>query len=341
MKKIFFFKDLYHDDYRWHIFPLIKFLKRNSELQNDLVLFDKLNDAEFVLLPMSWNYYYKTNQVDKVSIYLQTQNIEMKPVFSIVVGDMGSKVPNSFKGFVLRASGNKSKLSAKHLGLPIFVDDPLRKFYNTIQVFKRPFSNIPVVGFCGQASSFKLRTLIDISRVATKNILSYLGYSYSDPQKLMSTTYFRYKILSVLNDADEIKTNFIIRDQYRAGIKTDKDSHSSTIEFYDNIKNSDYVVCMRGAGNFSNRFYETLAMGRIPVFVNTDCLLPLEDRINWKNHVVWVEYRDRHQIAEKILEFHSKLDDAKLNALFESNRKLWENHLTLLPYFKTLLNESI
>ncbi|MEE4247598.1 MAG: exostosin family protein, partial [Kangiellaceae bacterium] len=128
--------------------------------------------------------------------------------------------------------------------------------------------------------------------------------------------------------------------KYRAGIKTNKDGHPTSLEFYENIKNSDYVVCMRGAGNFSNRFYETLAMGRIPVFINTDCLLPLEEVIQWKNHVVWVEYNEREKITEKILEFHSILNEESMNALFDANRRLWRDHLQRSSYFKTLLNEA-
>ena len=340
MKKIFYQKEVFNDSYRWNIFPLIKFLDKNPEFQNEIEFCKNSEEADVILLPMSWNYYYKKNQLYTIKPFCQDYNGIIKPVFSFIIGDVGSKVPEFYKGFVLRASGDKSKLSDKHLGMPIFVEDPLNKFFNTNQVYKRSFSNLPVVGFCGQANSFRIKTISDILRVGIKNLLSRVGYSHSNPQKLISTTYFRYKILKRLQHASSIKTNFIIREQYRAGVTTDKDSHSSTIEFYENIKNSDYVVCMRGAGNFSNRFYETLAMGRIPVFINTDCLLPLETVIDWKEHVVWVEYKDRHSISDKILEFHAKLDEIKLNELFERNRKLWENQLTLVSYFKTLLYEN-
>ena len=64
------------------------------------------------------------------------------------------------------------------------------------------------------------------------------------------------------------------------------------MEFYENMVSSDYIVCVRGGGNFSVRLYETLAMGRIPIFINTDCLLPLNKSIDWKKHVVWIERED-------------------------------------------------
>ena len=98
---------------------------------------------------------------------------------------------------------------------------------------------------------------------------------------------------------------------------------------------SEYVICVRGAGNFSVRFYETLAMGRIPIFINTDCLLPLSNSVNWKNHVVWIEQNELNTMDSKIVEFHKTLSSEKLKKLQEANRTLWEESLTLGGFFKT------
>lgn len=339
LNKIYYPIEFYNEAFRWHIFPLLKPLLKDAGVQNDFVLCQEFDEADTVILPMSWNYYYHNKGLREIKNYLKAVDVSNKTLLSIIVGDLGNKTPKDFNGLVLRASGDKSKLSNRHRGIPIFVEDPLKKHYSRDSIFKRTYSELPVIGFCGLANPLRFQTFIDIFKVGLKNMLSKLGLNYTNPQKLMSTTYFRYKILDRLKNSNHLKSNFIIRDRYRAGVTTDKASHKTTFEFYDNMKNSDYVVCMRGAGNFSNRFYETLAMGRIPVFVNTDCLLPLEDKIDWKKHVVWVEYEDRHDIEKKIIAFHQKLDETSLNNLFESNRNLWENHLQLLPYFKTLLNE--
>jgi hypothetical protein len=124
-----------------------------------------------------------------------------------------------------------------------------------------------------------------------------------------------------------------LRKKYRAGVTNEIDRQKTTKEFYDNIQDSQYVVCVRGAGNFSVRFYETLAMGRIPVFIDTDCLLPHKDSINWKDHVVWVDYRDRNLVAQKVANFHHSLDKEAFENLQQSNRRLWEEKLTLGGFF--------
>ena len=75
-------------------------------------------------------------------------------------------------------------------------------------------------------------------------------------------------------------------------------------------------------------------MGRIPVFVNTDCLLPLENQINWQNHCVWVESNDSKTIIERIQSFHRKLPESDFKKLQYSNRKLWVDKLTFHGFFK-------
>ena len=64
------------------------------------------------------------------------------------------------------------------------------------------------------------------------------------------------------------------------GAKNSEDMKVTTLEYYENIKNSDYVLVFKRTGNFSIRLYETLMMGRIPIFINTDCLLPFNNHIN-------------------------------------------------------------
>jgi hypothetical protein len=67
-------------------------------------------------------------------------------------------------------------------------------------------------------------------------------------------------------------TNFIYRDGYRAKAKTELDRKTTTQEYYENIKQSTHILCVRGTGNFSVRYWETIMMGRIPIVIDTDLL---------------------------------------------------------------------
>jgi hypothetical protein len=96
---------------------------------------------------------------------------------------------------------------------------------------------------------------------------------------------------------------------------------------------SDYVLCARGNGNFSYRLYETLCMGRIPVFIDTDCVLPLDFDIDWRDYCVWVDEAEIEQIGDQVLEFHESLDESEFEERQRACRRLWETHISPQGFF--------
>ena len=309
--------------------------------QHDFTFVDDLKDADFVILTMSWLYYKMTNQIDKAVEFIRKANQFQKHVLISLPSDFGINLPKDLDVIVIREQGYKSKLNEKHHCAPVFIADPLKKHYQTDQVFRRSYDTKPTVGFCGQADSSVLETIKDLLKIVMRNSLYYINVRFKTPHKLIATKYLRSKLINLLENNPKINANFIIRKQHRAGVELLKtrDTHKSTLEFFDNIKDSDYILCVRGVGNFSVRFYEALAMGRIPVFIDSDCILPHDDYLNWKNHVVWIDYKDRHRIADIVAKFHANLNEEKLNTMFVENRKLWEDKLRLKTYFQTLFNQ--
>lgn len=343
MYKLYYPKELLFENSRSSLFPLLKpFIKgqdytdekRISQYGVSEKIFCFVNDiqqAEFVIIPMTWNYYRKNHLFKKVSRFIKSYSD--KTIISYTSGDFGVKTPEYSNLFVLRENDYRSKLSENHIGIPVFIEDPQKKYYSFSEVTPIIYSEKPIVGFCGQ-SNFTLRTaVVDITRVILKNTLYYINLRNELPQKIMSSSFLRGKILHLLKKSPKIIDNFIERKKYRAGIKTNKDRAKTTMEFYDNIKNSQYILCVRGGGNFSVRIYETLAMGRIPLFVNTDCLLPLNIYSEWRHHVVWIEKDDLSKISNQLYDYNSKMSSERINKIAKKNRKFWEEKLSLNGYF--------
>jgi hypothetical protein len=350
--KLYYPKDHYDFKQRRQLFPLLKpFFKplgfsdeeRKSVYglsKEDFNFVDRISESNIAILTMSWLYYNVTDQKEKAIDFIKKANNLNIPVLVLIPGDNGMDVPKGLNIIVLRAQGYKSKLNERHYCMPVFINDPLKLYYNSTEVAARTYEKRPVVGFCGQANKSRIEALKDIFKTTIKNVFYYMKIRRQTPHALMAPKYLRAKLVyKILND-ERVNSNFIIRKKYRAGVNSNeqKDKHKTTLEFFDNILHSDYVLCVRGAGNFSVRLYETLAMGRIPVFVNTDCMLPLSNEVEWKDHVVWVEYNERNRIIEKVEDYHNKLSETELNNQFEKNRKLWETKLQLKPYFEELLN---
>ena len=301
--------------------------------ERDFEFTEDLEEADLVILTMAWNYYVKTGQTALAVDFIKECDALGKKVVIFNADDFGVRVPYFDNLLVLRASGYKSKFSKNEYALPSFIADPLKKYFDTSTVNTRPYQARPVVGFCGQANASVFNAAKEVLNTALRNLKFYFGLSVQEPQQLLSTSYLRASIIKKLEKSTELTSNFILRKKYRAGVKVNKDAHQTTLEFYDNLRDSDYVVCVRGAGNFSIRFYEALAMGRIPVFINTDCALPFDEELDWKKHLVWVEYNERHKVAKKVADFHQALSEKEFIDLQLANRKLWEERLTLRGFF--------
>ncbi|MCG2430479.1 exostosin domain-containing protein [Aequorivita xiaoshiensis] len=348
--KLYYPKAHYDKSSRGQLFPLLKpFIKGDDFTdaqriqvygvsEKDFEFTDKMEEADLVILTMAWNYYVNTNNTNLAVSQVKKAESFGKKIIIWNLSDFGIRIPYYKNSIILRRSGYKSKFKNNEYSLSSFIDDPLQKYFNTSKVPLNSYNPIPIIGFCGQANHSLVNAKKEIFNTVLRNLKFYTGLTLFEPQQILSTSFLRASVLNTFQESNNIVSNFIFREKYRAGVTKNKDTHLTTIEFYNNLKNSDYIVCVRGAGNFSVRFYEALAMGRIPVFINTDCSLPFNDSIDWKKHLVWVEYKDRHLVVQKVLDFHNNLSALDFVNLQYSNRKLWEEKLTLGGFFREFLN---
>ncbi|MGY0392943.1 exostosin domain-containing protein [Bizionia sp. KMM 8389] len=335
----------YDASYRSELFPLLKpfikggnFTDTDRKLmygvsEKDFSIVNTIADADVIILTMSWNYYVRTKQLPLAYKLIKEGVTNQKSIWSVNTGDFGVRLPKLEDVIVFRQSGYRSKGHVGHDGYPCFISDYIRDKNLGTTYLSSVYKEKPVVGFCGQAQSSLKNAFLEMSKQVYRNVKSVCGLSIQESQSVLSTSYLRSNLLKRLENEKAVETKFIKRKQYRAGVTHDKLTHATTEVFYNNILESQYVLCVRGAGNFSVRFYETLMMGRIPLYVHTDGYLPLSDVINWKEHVVWVDYDDRHNIATRLLEFHNQLDQNQLTVLLEKNRILWQEKLTLGGFF--------
>jgi hypothetical protein len=94
---------------------------------------------------------------------------------------------------------------------------------------------------------------------------------------------YRYEILKAIRTDARIQENYIIRDKFMGGHRL---SDNTVDDFDNNMKESHFIICNRGTGNFSMRFFQTLASGRIPIVVNSDMQLPLHGVVSYDNVII-------------------------------------------------------
>ncbi|MDP2159176.1 MAG: exostosin family protein [Flavobacterium sp.] len=300
---------------------------------------DSPDEAAFMLLPLPVNYYINSGQLKELIAYNLLCLENGIKGFGYVSGDFGKAYPEFSQFIYFRMGGFKKQLTDKNYGFPVSLSDHFQKIYGLKEPIPRDKSDIPSIGFCGHATGSTLKRGKELLKCLLENGKRFLQNPLrNDWEPLFASAYERWYLLQILAKATDLQCNLIFRKHYRGGAKNKEEQDRTTKEYYDNILHSDYVLCVRGAGNFSVRLYETLMVGKIPIFVNTDCLLPLADEVDWKQHVVWVEWKERHLIALKVSEFHKKISNEGFLETQRKNRKLWKEILTVDHYMKKIGN---
>lgn len=202
----------------------------------------------------------------------------------------------------------------------------------------RKKSNKPYVGFRGSSRPLGI-TLFDLYRYNLNYVnraLSSFRLSLVPRHQWNQGQILRKKAMTSLMGNRQIRTDFKVITRGYINQRDPSAKRFNRNRFVENIFNNDYVLCVRGAGNYSFRFYETLSAGRIPLFINTDCVLPLDFQIDWKKYCVWVEESDVNKIDQILLDFHNDLSDDDFQELQVNIRKIWDEHICPTAFYSNM-----
>lgn len=319
----------------WKATPLTEVERQftNSHFQ----MVSKPEHADIIVLPLTWNHYLSSRTISQAQAVIEQARKHHKPVISYVSGDEGVRVPKNYEDvYVVRPSGRRSRKTPLQIAEPLFFPDPRTEHKEFSHYRKAEPPDLATVGFCGQATVSYSRAAFGLIRTMCRNVLHYTGLRSRENQPLYPPVLLRGKALKILSGSRLLVCRFITRTHYRGGALTPTDRNRTTKDFYRNLSETDYTLCVRGGGNFSKRFYECLAMGRIPVLVDTDCLLPFEHQIRWDDHIVRVDQKDLAHLPERIdADFrHSGLPG--LERRKRACRNLWEDYLNFSSFHRRL-----
>jgi len=328
--KIWYPEKLFDKNQRNSWFELIKSKERferkqnqiDGSIQNQIEWVDSADSADVYVLPQDWGYYYSINrQVDAIKFCKEAFKKGVT-VLSNSGGDQGITVPVPENTIVYRQSGYRSKRKANERTIPFFLSDPITSLLKMEEesAFQIQNGQLPVVGFCGMSPHGFQVAIKERLQIIHRNLKSILKIKTGDLQQILSSSNLRYQTLEVFRNSKKFKANYIIRKKYRGGIQTSENRKKTTKEYYDNQLESNLIVCVRGVGNFSLRFFETLGMGRIPIFIDTDSPLPDIGGRNWKDYIIWI---DKSEISSSAEIAENWLKGRDMRAQQRLNRKLW------------------
>lgn len=313
--------------------------------------------ADIIVLPYDWTYATWTSAEfypDTVNRAIELAGIARatgKPLVVFYETDVKQDIP--FDHYLFCTDLERSTRKPLEFALPGWSEDLLRKYRGGEVPLKRKSSRA-TVGFCGYAPPLGMA----FGRARTKETIRYFlsrtgimrrlpARANASPRMRLARTAgpsVRVRALRALARSDHVDVNFLIRPQPthpKGGRwKQPRDGVSVAAnlqrDLLDNTLQSDYVLCCRGFGNFSYRLYETMAAGRIPVLVDTDCVLPFDFLLDWRNYCVLIPERDLPEIAARVAEFHDTLSEGEFQELQVECRRLWERWLSPEGFFRNL-----
>lgn len=309
---------------------------------------ESIADCDYVLLPY-WEVIFdytdkhylrhhldpaiRTSVTQSAKDLIDAAEVHKKKLLVFQVSDSDKEIPVTNAVF-FRTSLYKSRQRENEFALPGSDSDLLKEFkQNKLEIRKKQAR--PNVGFIGSSKPLNI-TLLDLYRSSLNLANQFLGkfdLSVMPRHQWSAGQILRKKALQELLKNKSINTDFSVVIRGYLNQTSAKKRELNKNRFVNNIFNNDYILCARGAGNYSFRFYETLSSGRIPLFVNTDCVLPFDSIIDWKKYCVWVEESDINKIDQILLDFHNDLSNDDFEYLQFKIRKLWEDMICSSAFF--------
>ncbi len=261
-----------------------------------------------------------------------------KPLLVFFEGDTEADVPFE-NAVVFKNSLFASQRKRNEFAIPAWSQDFTQKYLAGHLPIRRKQAK-PVVSFCGYAPPYGLpwgkQKLQGLLRLGA----SFAGITRRFPAAAGHSA--RARALHAHSHNKRVETRLIARDKFafsmggsllpggRENAQTFRDA------FLSNMIESDYVICARGYGNYSLRLYEALSCGRIPILINTDCVLPYDFAIDWKQHCLWVEERDLSSLGDRVADYHAALSGQQYVERQHECRRLWDEWLSPVAFFANL-----
>lgn len=258
-------------------------------------------------------------QSNIIEVPEQFRKIRHKVITPLVNED---NVEESFYRFWL-----ENEINSEYAYLPVFWTDyyfrngfgknisELQKFLNDLPTNKKYFSIVQYDdGILNDVSHLNLH--IFSSGGHGNTTIPLLEYNIKPIQKEKTIwIYFRG------NHTHAIRETILSSPlkKYAGNFISDKIVHID--DYMNESSQATFILCPRGYGKTSFRFYEAFAVGSIPVYIYDELTLPYVDEINWNEIAVLIHHSDFDKL-ERILE---KIDT---KSMIEKGEIAYEKYFT-------------
>jgi hypothetical protein len=289
---------------------------------------DSIQDCDVAIYPNK-AFIPETLAFDR-SVYQAAQAAQMhrKPLIIDATSDSDVLLDLPWAN-ILRNGLYKSLKKSFETECPYWSNDRTKRGLDSLNI--PPKGKKPVIGFCGTTSSRgKLANLSKsiVPDAVTKLVLSQGRLSRRVDTRITEgmSLQLRETAMKILAADSKLEVCFDVTNN-RQSYYVKNESNRTTLEnlFIANTDKSDYVLCVRGGGNFSGRFYMALNAGRIPVVIDTDGVIPYEEQL----HMIKVPVNSLNKLGGVIAEHFATTTEQEFKEMKRENRFAY--HQLLAP----------
>lgn len=217
--------------------------------------------------------------------------------------------------------------------IPTQADDLLIRCEQGVFTPRPRQDTMPVVGFAGMVNISFRETLHTIKKDFSVYVRGIFNKQF---RAMYAGIFWRQLAVWILAHSTRVKANFKIRDFYSgSSITAHGEMKDLQRELVDTVLSSDYALDVRGYANASVRLYEILSLGRIPVILNTERILPFSDYIDWSSFSLIVDFRDIHRLPRIISDFHASVTPERFEEMQRTAREVFVKYFRVdaqMPY---------
>lgn len=232
---------------------------------------------------------------------------------------------------IFRTSLNSTSRGRGQFAMPAFIEDFLVR-YGAGQIALCKGEEPPSVGFCGYVPRIPSGSISEKVKWFVRRMLAWYPNNAS----------LRALAVEIIRESIVIESRIIERDRFWAGQSfaagaVDLDQMKMVRASYvENLVGSDYALCIRGAGNYSIRFYEALSMGRVPVLVDSDGALPWHGDVGLDQFALRVPYKALKQLPSIV---HRHFEENRVDGLHtmqRTARRVWQEYFSAAGFFRRI-----
>ena len=272
----------------------------------------QLANSDVVLVPYELAYWYK----DKSYIIYLNSLSKQKKLIILNTADYISKIKKIKNAIYLRTFLNPGEHSRDTVIIPYEINPLINaRSFN-------PKFNISFMGY--------------FPKVFSSRIFYALKNSFRYP--VQGNGAIIRKLMARKLRETNLPHTLVVRHSF-GGWKRDKSENAlkRRWEFLNSVSESRYVICPRGDGNQSLRFYEALSAGRVPILIDTKIKLPLEDQLDYNKFIITVKINDSTMIwRKKILNFESLYNETTFKLLSKEISEFYDQNLSMYNFYRNL-----